>query len=97
MVAGEGIQEAQQVALGSGVNDLVDVGERKGILRAGLVEVGEVDTHALLPSFLGDDDGVGQPLWVPQLSDDPSGLQLTGFLDNEGLLLGGLLASLLLY
>ena len=70
VVAVKGIQEAQQVAFGGGVDNLVNAREREGILRAGHVEVGEVDTHALLPSFLGDDDGVRQPLWVSQLSDD---------------------------
>jgi len=52
-------------------NNLVNAREREGILRAGLVEVGEVDTHALLPSFLGDDDGIHQPLRVSYLPDDP--------------------------
>ena len=74
VVAVKGIQEAQQVAFGGGVDNLVNAREREGILRAGHVEVGEVDTHALLPSFLGDDDGVRQPLWVPRLSDDPCSL-----------------------
>ena len=62
------------VPLGGGVHDLVNAGKWERILQAGLVEVGEVETHALLPSFLGDDDGIRQPLWVPYLSDDPCGL-----------------------
>ena len=67
------------------------------VLWASLVEVGEVNAHALLPSFLGDDDGIHQPLRVSYLPHDPCCLQLAGFLDDEGLLLGGLTTCLLLH
>ena len=66
-------------------------------MRAGLVEVGEVNAHAFLPAFLGHDDRVRQPLRVPHLADDTSFLQFAGLLDDEGLLLCGLPPRLLLH
>ena len=64
--------EAQQVALSGGVEDLIHAWKRKGVLRASLVEVGEVDAHTLHSAFLGDDDQVRQPFRVPHLPNDTS-------------------------
>ena len=69
MIDLERIQEAQQITLGGGVDDLVDAWKRERILGAGLVEVGEVDTHALLPAFLRHNNGVFQPLGVPNFAN----------------------------
>ena len=52
---------------------LRDARARERILRACFVEVGEVDTHALLPSLLWHNDRVGQPIRVSDLANDPSG------------------------
>ena len=86
MVAEEGIQEAQQVSLSGGVDDLVEAREWEWILRVGLVEVGEVDTHAFLSPLLRHNHRVSQPIWVADLANDPRRLQLAGFLDDESLL-----------
>ena len=70
VIAREGIQEAQQVTLGGGVGDLVDARERERILWAGMVEVGEVDTHAFLSSFFCQHNRVGQPFRIADLAND---------------------------
>ena len=97
MIPREGIQDTQQVALGGGVDDLIDAGEQKRILRASFVEIGEVDTHTFLPPFLRHNDWVGQPIRVSYLANDPCSFQLAGLLDDESLLFRGLPPCLLLH
>ena len=57
---------------------MVDAREREGVLRTGFVEVGELDTHALLPALLGDDEWVREPVRVLHFSNDASIQQLAG-------------------
>ena len=85
------------MALGGGVDDLIDARKGERILGASFVKVGEVDAHLFLPAFLWHHDGVPQPLRVPDLANDTCRLQLASFLDDEGLLLRGLSPRLLLH
>ena len=43
---------------------MVNSGQRKTILRAGIVQIREVDTHSLLHVCLFDHDDIGQPLRI---------------------------------
>jgi hypothetical protein len=58
-----------------------------------LVETSVVDAHQKLPADLGDDNKVGQPLWVVDLPDESGVKQLLDFFTDEILLLGGLLSG----
>jgi len=49
VVAGEGIQEAEQFTPRGIVYQGIDAGQRVRILWAGFVEIREVDTHSPLP------------------------------------------------
>ena len=97
VIAREGVQKTQQVAFGGGVNDLIDARKLEGFLRASLVEVGEIEAHALLPAFLGDNNRVCQPFWVSHLPNDTSLLHFVGLLDDERLLLSGMSPCLLFH
>jgi hypothetical protein len=71
MVPGVAVEEAEQVAARRGVDDLIYPQQPKGVLGAVLVEVGVVDAHPpLIRVLLADEDGVGKPLRMENLSDE---------------------------
>jgi hypothetical protein len=71
VVPGVAVEEAEQVAARCGVDDLVNPRQPEGVLRAVLVEVGVVDAHPpLIRVLLADEDGVGEPLRMEDLSDE---------------------------
>ena len=70
VVTRECVQKAEEVTPCGGVHYLVDSQERVRILKAGLVEVCEVNAASLPPGVLGYDDGVGEPAGVDDLVDD---------------------------
>jgi hypothetical protein len=70
--------------------------KRKKIFGACLVETGVVNAHLKLPASLWDDNRVGQPLQVVDLSDEATIEQLFDFFMDEVLLFNGLLLGLLL-
>ena len=47
MVAGICVEETQRIVSYGGIDNLIDAGEREGILWASLVEVFEINTKAL--------------------------------------------------
>jgi hypothetical protein len=96
VVTRERVEEAQQVATCRGVHDLVDVWRWEWILRAGLVEIREIDAH--LHSLIGlwYHHGVRLPRGVHHLSDHLGLLQLPHFLDSEVLPILCLTLNLLL-
>lgn len=59
MIPLKGIHEAQQLVPRSGVHEFINLRQRKAILRAFLIEVGEVDTYSSLPICLFNEDHVG--------------------------------------
>jgi hypothetical protein len=71
VVPGVAVEEAEQVAVRRGVNDMVYPRQPEGVLGAVFVEVGVVDTHPLLVRvLLADEDGVGEPLRMEDFSDE---------------------------
>jgi hypothetical protein len=67
------------------------------IFGACLIETSVVDAHLKFPTDLGDDNRIGQPAWVVDLSDESNVEQLLDFFMYEVLLLNGLLSWLLLH
>jgi hypothetical protein len=68
---GVAVEEAEQVAVLRGVNDLVYPRQPEGVLKAVLVEVGVVDANPpLVRVLLADGDGVGEPLRMEDFSDE---------------------------
>jgi hypothetical protein len=61
-----------------------------------LVETSVVDAHPKLPTCIGDDNRVGQPLRVVDLPDEASVKQLFNLFSDKVLPLYGLLSGLLL-
>jgi hypothetical protein len=59
MLAGEGIQEAKEVTVGGGVDDLIYPWERIRILGTGLVETCEVHAEAPTTIRLWDNHRIG--------------------------------------
>jgi hypothetical protein len=73
VVPGVAVEEAEQVAVRCGVDDLVYPRQTEGVLGAVLVEVGVVDAHPLLVRvLLADKEGVGEPLRMEDFSDEAS-------------------------
>ena len=70
-----------------GVNDLINAGEGEGILRAGFVEVFEIDAQALGFVLLWYHHQVCQPVQMFDFSNE-SGLDEFGQLLPHGLSLG---------
>ena len=68
-----GVEEAQQLGAGYGVDDLVDPRQSKRVLGACAVQVGVVDAHAPGAVLLQHQDRVRQPRRVDDLHDKPSG------------------------
>jgi hypothetical protein len=68
MIAGEGIQEAKQVAAGGGVNDLIYPWERIRILGTCFVETCEVHTKAPTAVSLWDNHWISNPGGVGYLA-----------------------------
>ena len=91
------VQKTKELAAGSGVHDLVDPWEGIGVLRAGLVEVGEVDVVAAFSGVLGDDHTIGEPSGMNDFLDDAGFLQFFYFFDDEILFLWRLAPCLLLH
>jgi hypothetical protein len=67
------------------------------IFGACLVETGVVNAHPKHPTGLGDNNSVGQPLRVVDLSDEASVEHLLDLFTDEVLLLNRLLSGLLLH
>jgi hypothetical protein len=59
MIAGEGIQEAKEVAAGGGVDDLIYPWERIRILGIGFIETCKVYTEAPTAVSLWDNHRIG--------------------------------------
>jgi hypothetical protein len=70
--------------------------KRERVFWTCLIETSVVDAHPKLPTSPGDDNRVGQPPWVVDLSDEASIKQLQNLLSNKILPLYGLLLGLLL-
>jgi hypothetical protein len=70
--------------------------KRERVFRTCLVETGVVDAYTKLPIGLRDDNRVGQPPRVVDLSDKIGVKQLFDFFTDKVLLLNGLLLELLL-
>jgi hypothetical protein len=71
MVPGVAVEEAEQVATCRGLDDLVNPRQSKGVLGAVFVEISVVDAHPpLVRVLLADEDGVGKPLEMEDLSDE---------------------------
>jgi hypothetical protein len=83
MIAGEGIQEAKEVTVGGGVDDLMYPWEWIRILGTCFVETCEV--HAEAPTAIGlwDNHRIGNPGGVRYLAYQLGLLQLLYFLDDE--------------
>jgi hypothetical protein len=73
VVPGVAVEEAEQFAARRGVDDLIYPRQPEGFLRTVLVEVGVVDAHPpLVRVLLADEDGVGEPLRMEDISDEAS-------------------------
>jgi hypothetical protein len=70
--------------------------ERERVFWTCLVETTVVNTHTKLPTYLRDDNRVGQPPWVVDLPDEASVKQLFNLFSDKISLLYGLLLRLLL-
>jgi hypothetical protein len=95
-VTRERIKKAQKVTSCHGVHDLINAWQWKRILRAGLVEIREIDAHPHSPIGLWDHQGVCLPRGVHHFSDHLGLLQLPHFLDDEVLAILTLAPHLLL-
>jgi hypothetical protein len=73
VVPGVAVEEAEHVVARRGVDDLVYPRQPEGVFGAVLVEVGVVDTRPpLVRVLLADEDRVGEPLRMEDLSDEAS-------------------------
>ena len=77
------IQEAEACMAGSRVDQLIDPVQRKAVLQTGIVQIGVVDTDAPLPAVLLDDDSVGEPGGVLDLSNGSILEQSVDFFDDN--------------
>ena len=62
------------------IHFLVNIGERKSILWASIIEVRIIDAHAPRAILLRDEYDIGQPLGIPNLFDESSGEEFVHFL-----------------
>jgi hypothetical protein len=70
MVSGETIQQRHHLTVCRIIDDSVDSWQWEVILRAGFIEVSEIDAHAPLAILLFDRHGVCQPCWVFDFSNN---------------------------
>jgi hypothetical protein len=70
VVTGEATEEGHDFASCCTIDDFVDPWQGEIILGAGLIETGEVDTHASLAAFLLHHDDVGKPCRVSNWLDE---------------------------
>jgi hypothetical protein len=89
------VQEGQEVAPRGRIHDLIYSWKWIRVLGTSLIEVGVVDAHLKLPISLGNDNWIGQPYWVMNLSDEASMQHLSDLLTDEILPLNGLSPRLL--
>jgi hypothetical protein len=75
---------------------LIYLWKRKRVFGTCLIKTSVVDAHPKLPTGLGDDNRVSQPLRVVYLLDEASVEQVLDFFMDEVLPLNGLLPGLLL-
>ena len=61
---------------GRRVHKLVNPKQREAVLRAGVIQICEVDAYSLFPICLFDYDDVGQPLRIVDFPDEVSNEQL---------------------
>jgi hypothetical protein len=73
MIARIAIEEAKEGRTNCGIHDLVDPGERKGVLMAVLIETGVIDAHSPFTGFLFYKHWIGEPIWVFTFTDESSG------------------------
>ena len=76
VVSGEGIHKGKKLVPGRRVHKLVNPGQREVVLRAGTIQICEVDAHSPFPVCLFDHDNVGQPLRIVDFPDEVSSVQL---------------------
>lgn len=70
VISGIGIQEVEECEFGGGVDELVDLEERKTVLGAGFIEIREVHAHSpFLGGFLRHYH-VGHPSRVIHFADE---------------------------
>lgn len=83
ILAGKGNHEAHHFVTCGRIDKVVDVRMREGIFGAGLMQIYEVNTHAILHIFLLDDDYVSHSVRVLYLDHRPDLDQFSNiFIDN---------------
>jgi hypothetical protein len=71
VVPGVAVEEAEQVTVRRGVDDLTNPWQPERILGAVLVEIGVVDAHpTLVRVLLADEDVTGKPLGMKDFSNE---------------------------
>jgi hypothetical protein len=71
VVPGVAVEEVEQVTTRHGVGDLINPQQPEGVLGSVLVGVGLVSAHPpLVRVLLADEDGVGEPLRMEDLTDE---------------------------
>jgi len=80
VIARVGIQKGEDLATRGGVDYLVYAWQRKVILWTRFVEASIINAHSLLPGLLFNKNGIGKPVRVEYLSDEPGCQELSDLL-----------------
>jgi hypothetical protein len=69
VIARIAIQEAEKLAPGSGVHNLVDARKTKRVFRAGPIEIGIINAHPPFFILFGYKDRISYPVWMIHFSN----------------------------
>ena len=69
VISREGVHKGKKLVPGRQVHKLVNLGQREAILRAGVIQIREVDAHSPFPVCLFYHDNVGQPFRIVDFPD----------------------------
>ena len=72
VVLGECVYKGEHPMSGSEVNYLINLGQRKTILRASVVQIGVINTDSPFFTFLQNNHHVRQPIQIFNFPDKPS-------------------------
>ena len=72
VVSGEGVHKGKKLVPNHRVHKLVNPGQREAVLRAGAIQIHEVDAHSPFLVCLFDHDNVGQPLRIVDFPNEVS-------------------------
>ena len=80
IIVGERIHESEKLVARGCIHQLVDSGQRVTVLRTGFIQLFEVYAHPLFTVCLLNQDHIGNPARIVDLSDEPGFHEFINFL-----------------